>query len=324
MLYKNEITNTNDLGIIPKQDIFDFEGTPVENILAPFYSFCRENIDININRKDIPNTHLLFTNSYEVNARARVKDDNGVILFNIGLLRYCIENFKNNEHLNDFFSSLFPELNSKIDLPINELAFQVITQFTYYHELAHLLQFSNKVNEIELQERASEQNDFNISRHKLEINADTYSIVCISTHLIQYMNKRNIKDSKEIVELFSFLGTCLLCYVLSFSNNKELYFNKHSHPHPLLRLFNVILNMSFHTHKFYNTDEIDYKMIYQNIFSLYPKMESLKIFSTEFSDILEHSKDHMNEINDYLWELMQFDLNEYNNAMKVWDKNSKS
>ncbi|MEK6485742.1 hypothetical protein [Myroides odoratimimus] len=324
MQYKNDITNVDSLGIISKAEIFDFEGTPLEKILVLFYSFCRENLNINTDKKNIPNAYLLFTNSYEINAMASVKDDNGIILFNIGLLQYCINNFKNNEHLNDLFSSLLPEINSKLDIPINELAFQVITQFTYYHELAHLLQFSNKVNEIELQERASEQDDFNMSRHKLEINADTYSIVCISTHLIQYMNKRNIKDSKEIVELFSFLGTCLLCYILSFSNNKELYFNKYSHPHPLLRLFNVILNMSFHAHKFYNTDEIDPKVIYQKIFSLYPEMESLGIFHTEFSLILEHSKDQMNEINEYLWALMQFDLKEYNNAMEIWDKNSKS
>lgn len=227
MDYKIEIDYAIKNNIARYDDIFDFSETPNEEPYKVLYLFCRENLDIHSKRGSIPTSTFLYSNDFSKNAKANTKKN--VIYINMGLMQDCIDKYLYNYMLNNFIELREPDLSAKFDSSLSYLAFQVNTQFTYYHELAHLIQFSKKMTKEELQERSSD-GEFDITNHKLEINADTYASICIATHIHQYIEKSfgdNI--SQEYVDkTITILGACLLEYILNFTCKHELYFEEYS------------------------------------------------------------------------------------------------
>ena len=84
--YDIEIENSNKNSILSNADIFDFRGLPIEQHFEGLYNFCRENLDINSEKENISPNIFLYTNSYEINARARFMNGQNVILINMGLI----------------------------------------------------------------------------------------------------------------------------------------------------------------------------------------------------------------------------------------------
>lgn len=203
-------------------------------------------------------------------------------------MKNCLSNYSENYKLNEFVENKYPDLIKKLDNPISYLAFQLTTQFTYYHELGHLFQFCKKKNEIELSERKT-NDKYDLINHKLEINADTYASIAIATHLQQYIDKvfGNEIDQKTATDTIKILGACLLNYVVNFSDKTEIYIDNHSHPHPFLRLLNIILNISNHIESMPNLKEKNISLngseIFKSILEFYQDMEDNGIFPTKFS-----------------------------------------
>lgn len=327
MSYDIEIENSINYGILNYANIFDFKDTPNENIFENFYDFCRENLNINSQKTSITPNIFLYTNSFNVNAKAGYIKGHSVILINLGLMKNCIDNYLYNDKLNELCSIKFSDLVKKIDNQISTLAFQITTQFTYYHELAHLFQFTKrKINEIELQERKIDDENFDIIRHKLEINADTYSAISIATHIQQYIEKSfgdeiNITIANDTIKI---LGACILNYIINFSDNTEIYFDKHSHPHPFLRLMNIVLNIANHMDSTPNFLEKGIKLngneIFKGIIDFYEELEHNGVFETKFSDAVYQNSHLKRDIINYLAELLNFEDEIYENAMNVWNK----
>src|SRR5688572_19950655 len=219
MDYTQEIKNGVDANIIKPADIYDFRGGELEDLLGNFYSFCRENLEIQSKQEPISPNILLFTNSFEINARAGFIHDRFVILIDLGLFQSCITNYRNNTALAEYFQAIYPNSVRKYDNPANILAFQICTQFTYYHELAHIFQFSGRNEEVKIQERnAGDQHGYNQTKHILEINADTYATICVATHIEQYIERTFKADvtNESTMETFIFFSCCLLNYTLNF------------------------------------------------------------------------------------------------------------
>lgn len=326
MNYDLEIENSINNGILDKADIYDFRGTPNQIHFEGLYKFCRENLDINSLLENISPNIFIYNNSFNINAKAGFVNNQNIILINLGLIMNCLENYLENERLNEFIESNFPDYIQKFDNPISYLAFQITTQFTYYHELAHLFQFCKTKNEIELQERKTNDAEFNIIKHKLEINADTYSSIAIATHLQQYIDKIfgdeiNYDIATDTIKI---LGACLLNYIINFSDETNIYFDKHSHPHPFLRLLNIILNISNHIESMPNLKEkniiLNGKEVFKSILDFYQKLEDNGVFKTKFSDLIYQNVDFQNDIIKYLSELLKFDNTNYEDAMDIWNK----
>lgn len=326
MNYDLEIENSINNGILDKADIYDFRGTPNQIHFEGLYKFCRENLDINSLLENISPNIFIYNNSFNINAKAGFVNNQNIILINLGLIMNCLENYLENERLNEFIESNFPDYIQKFDNPISYLAFQITTQFTYYHELAHLFQFCKTKNEIELQERKTNDAEFNIIKHKLEINADTYSSIAIATHLQQYIDKIfgdeiNYDIATDTIKI---LGACLLNYIITFSDETNIYFDKHSHPHPFLRLLNIILNISNHIESMPNLKEkniiLNGKEVFKSILDFYQKLEDNGVFKTKFSDLIYQNVDFQNDIIKYLSELLKFDNTNYEDAMDIWNK----
>jgi hypothetical protein len=323
--YDIEIENSTKNGILKNADIFDFRGLPIEEHFGGLYKFCRENLDINSLKENISPNIFLYTNSFEINAKAGFINGQNVILINLGLMKNCLSNYSGNKRLDEFVDNKFPNLIKKLDNPMSHLAFQLTTQFTYYHELAHLFQFCNKKKEIELQERKTDDT-YDLMKHKLEINADTYASISIATHLQQYIDKifGNEIDKKIISDTIKILGACLLNYVINFSDKTEIYIDNYSHPHPFLRLLNIILNISNHIESMPNLKEKDIALngseIFKSILEFYQELEDNGIFPTKFSDLVYKTETFYNEILKYMNEILNFDSSDYEDAMDVWNK----
>lgn len=326
MNYKQEIDYATRNAIAKFADIFDFDDTPNEKLYKDLYLFCRENLDIHYKRKSISFSSFLYSNDFSINAKARAKNNQSAILINMGLMQHCIDKYLFNHDLNDFIESKEPALAAKFDSSLSYLAFQVNTQFTYYHELAHLFQFPKIETEQELQERSTD-GGFDIMKHKLEINADTYSSICIATHIDQYIDKSfGEQVSQEIVtKTITIFGACLLEYIVNFTDKFELYFEERYHPHPLIRLLNIILNITNHFSLIPKYKEKGIKLeaipLFRNIIDFHKELEDNNIFTTGFSGFITQYTANIPKIVSYISTIRDWeDDNGFTDAMSIWNE----
>jgi hypothetical protein len=322
--YDLEIENATRNNILKNDEIFDFRGLPIEEHFNGLYKFCRNNLDIYAEIENISPNIFLYTNSFEINAKFGFVNGQNVILINLGLMKNCLVNYSENYKLNQFVENKYADLIKKLDNPISYLAFQLTTQFTYYHELAHLVQSYKKKNEIELSERNTDDK-YDLIKHKLEINADTFASIAIATHLPQYIDTvfGNEIDKKTATDTIKILGACLLNYVVNFSDKTEIYIDNHSHPHPFLRLLNIILNMSNHIESILNLKEknihLNGREIFKSILETYQDMEDNGVFPTKFSNLVYKTEAFYSEIIKYMNEILNFDVEDYDDAMEFWN-----
>jgi hypothetical protein len=328
MEYLTEIKECVDNDIFKREDIFDWDQSPLKELLEKYYVFCRGSLDIESKHCDISPNIIIVTNKLSVNAEAARTKTHFYIAINLGLLKYCNENYIENEALTTYFIEKFSNTVGKFDNPANLMAFQICTQFTYYHELAHLFQFSSKANIASIQERNDKESDseFSITDHILEINADTYASVAVATHIEQYIGRIFKENATEdnTAETFIFFCCCLLNYTLGFSEKGQpIYFNEHSHPHPFLRLVNSILNIVHHVENspYFKERNIDLKArnLFRTVVDTYKDLEDKKIFKTKVSKTIEENVDLQEQLSKYLHSLIQFDAKEYTDAMDVWN-----
>lgn len=326
MNYENEIKIAKEKKIIDNADIFDFRETPNEALFLDYYNFCREHLDNNEKILNIEPSAFIFTTYLSSNAKAQYFNDTFSIHINIGLLRFCDQNFLKNINLDEHLNKQYAEQIKFFDNPISVLAFQVATQFTYYHEFAHLVQFSKKREYLSLQEKYNIQSDYNRDKHCLETNADTLASIAIASHIQQYIRKIFGEEiTQENVEFtILILCSCLLNHIANFCNDlTKIYFKEHEHPHPFLRLFIVNLNIANYLNQseFLKEKKIEIKVnhIFKNILEFYGDLEKNKIFNTSLKETMGEAFKQQKEIKTFLGDLIDFNLKGYNDAVDMWN-----
>ncbi len=327
MNYDDEIKLAKEKDIIEAGDIFDFRETPNEALFEDFYTFCRKHLDSSLKKHNIDPTAFIYTNFFETNAWAQLKNDTFSIHINLGLIVGCSEKFLKNKALDDYLEATYPDMFGHYDNPITALAFQVATQFTYYHEFAHLVQFSKKREKLSLQERYIGASEYDSVAHCLETNADTLAAIAIATHIQQYIKKSfGDKVSQENVEFtIVVLCSCLLNHIASFCEDlPNIYYKEHSHPHPFLRLFMVNLNIVYYLNQsgFFKVQGIDIQVnpIFKKVLDFYKGLEENKVFDTTMAEAMEEAALQQKEIANYMGDLIEFDLEDYKNAIDEWNK----
>lgn len=219
--------------IIEKEDVFYYDSITLEQEYDKIYQFYKETLRLN-SHFGINPSHFYFSNSFERNAKAGRKDRDFVITINLGAIAYLHKTFQpgNSELLNLNLNK------SLIGTDINTLMYQFAIHFTFYHELAHLIQMTNSV-EDSVEELVNLQESYNERKHLLELDADAYSSLCLGSHVIQLYenNFSQTKDLQDLIELLSAMCATAFNYVLSFNQgDRQIYFKEHSHPHPVIRI----------------------------------------------------------------------------------------
>ncbi len=324
MNYKKEIEKS--LEYFSKDFILDYSFTLNEDLIDKYYIFCRGCLDNFSEKIDITPNIVIFNTNMSVNAKAKKDlDGTSIITINQGLLNNCITNYLKNEKLLEYINTKFNYTSNSLDTNVNLLAFQVTTQFTFYHELGHLIQLTKLNREFELEERQEENQEYNPVQHKLEINADTFASIAISTHIQQYC-ERNFGESLNSInfeETIMIFSVCLFNYFNSFlSASKDIYYKENKHPHPYFRVLLITMNIAnhFNNSEFLKSKNINVNYIdtFRKIIDFNEELEKNGIFDTDFYNKFDNSIENKEKVIIFLYELIEFDCNEYYDAMDGW------
>jgi hypothetical protein len=202
-----------NVGIKP-DDVFYYDGIPLEPVFEMYFQFCQENLRIKSNEFGIEPARIFIRNHRGVNAFATKHKDYYIVGVNAGTLINLYYFFDNKDELFDgpdlaFLNNLNKHLKT-LDSSIFYLMQQFCNQFTYYHELGHLIQRSPELqNSIEeLYFSPGSECVYSPEKHVYEFDADIYGSEHIAFHVLQFWEKQNSAE------------TC--------------------HPHPLVRIVYII------------------------------------------------------------------------------------
>lgn len=249
--YKKQIEIIKDCKFLQSLNVCDFSHFVNANHFEYIYEHISKIFRSESLKYSIPNPVFLFSDCSTLNAGAKLKDEIGLIIFNKGLVLISINEILENERLKEFNKS-FSKTSEHLNISIEELIYQFIYLFTFYHEFAHLLQ--NNDYHVNMSEENNVLSKNVLESHYKELDADAYSSVHLARHINEYcVNKFDVTILKNvIIGITAIFCSNLLYQLMRFpSANKELYFEKNSHPHSFIRILNIIANIS----RYINLDE---------------------------------------------------------------------
>jgi hypothetical protein len=126
------------------------------------------------------------------------------------------------------------------------------------------------------------------------------------------------------VRTITIICACLLDYILTFTDKYEIYFEENSHPHALIRLLNIILNITNHFSQIplFKDKGITLSPIslFRNIIDFHEELGKNKIFDTVFSKHIQEYVKNPKKIASYFSKIKDLDDDEYIDAMSIWNK----
>ena len=279
---------------LPINEFFDFEFSPFKSEFLGIFTFYTETLRDN-HYYGIEPAFLYFNNYKSVNAKAGYFNGNYVITINMGTVFWLISNFKRNELLKKSSGSirLFKILEPKLDTSINMLMYQTGCHFTFYHEMAHLIQNSNLL-EFHLEEKPNNKEEFSTEKHLLECDADEFSSLCIASHILQYSEKIFDTNLNQYVleGIIALISVPVILYLMSFeSNNNSIYFEENTHPHPVIRLTRIVLTIVNYCNQSLIIENKSYKINQFHIINIALDIaEQLKFAFSNINGVPEYRK----------------------------------
>jgi hypothetical protein len=248
--YQDNIKELRELANIPLADIFNYEDSPIQYLYAKYFQFCQENLSEQCHQFDIKPARFYYRSEFDINARAGKHNGYSIIGMNMGTIHSLYQTFYVQNHTFEKDKHLinsYRELGAKFDVPPGHLMFQLAILFTFYHERAHLIQKSTILSSgLSEKPYELEQSEFNIERHILEIDADLDAAYYICSHLFEYWRKLPEKDQTgENLQKILAIGVAGIFsyFLLYFNQPVEIYYDKHTHPHPLIRITYILDRM---------------------------------------------------------------------------------
>jgi len=324
--YKDIIKEVSNRTSIPKEHIFDFEGTPMYDVCKSYFEFYSEALDRN---KDfgIEPRLLFFNNDRNLNASAGLYNGYSIIQFNIGIIEFIVRTFKyNSDLLVGTDNDEFIKFEKVLDVPINELMYQNVSHFTFYHELGHLVQKS-KLLENPICEFLNNRSEYSERSHLLELDADKFSAICIGTHVFQYLKSifgDNITNDKAEKTLILICSSALF-YILSFNLNKlDIYFKEKSHPHPAIRISCIVFHIISYVKQSLDEKGFEVELVGKEIIKkcihfshrIYSKKFNLN-YIEDYIEILENERDNISQ---YIKEFESLQKKDETLAANKWNK----
>jgi hypothetical protein len=148
-------------------------------------------------------------------------------------------------------SNAYTDLYKVENFKFNKFMLDCSIQFTFGHEFQHILQINSS--KIASNYKFSENLDssaFEIQKHIWEFDADRFASFEVLKYIFQINRELKIKsDNVFKCMLFLGLGSLFITKFLFYLNlvnfkqtikRREFYIKINSHPHPLVRLFNII------------------------------------------------------------------------------------
>lgn len=280
----------NNVGI-PSNEIFYYDGTPLEPVFSSYFQFCQENLNIAGNKFGIKPAKIFIRNDVSINAFASYRNNYFIIGVNAGILVNLYHFFDSKAELFEGASLLFLNafnqmLTETKDAPIFYLMQQVCSQFTYYHELAHLIQRSPQLSNSIEEKYFAANSSYSQQQHVYEFDADVYAAEHIAFHLLEFWKKLSIdiRTADNLSYLIAIGASAIFSYFLKLMEGyKEIYFAEHSHPHPLLRVLYIVDSFIQNVEGNLHERIINPNRVLQDTFKI-----TNEIFKADGSDIIAH------------------------------------
>lgn len=255
--------------------------------------------------------------NYNFNAKAIVKDNNGIILLNLGLIERL--EIIVSDSIEVFYLENISKLTfSQIDkLEIKNLFSNLCISYLFHHELAHILQFLSlsSENHYNLNEENSNKNQFEIKNHIYEMDADLFGITMCTSELLDYA--KNITYPFNTILVFNLLTTLLFSIsniIIEFSKNQlaDIYYKKQSHPHPLIRIIKCNDQILSFTSKNLVIQKEFFLAVLQRTFKIINQIQYNTKGRIDFSKLLH---DNISEIELYINEI-EMESEKYNELIR--------
>ena len=258
--YDDIIKELVDTKVISGKDVYDISLYSQPVLFDKFFKFCQKNLsEVCVdNGYKIAPARMYFTNDYSVNALAGRGQVYSVIKINMGVIHELNDLFYNNDILDDpelseykyFGEFLENALDKTTAVPLSFLISQHGSLFTYYHELEHLIQFSQKGPFKNAKTEKYEKEDdekFDPIKHIEEFDSDQHGASNVAFHIHDLWIKSSEPDRTEetmkkliIVSLVGIMG---YIFFLWRTVNLAMYYDKYKHPHPLIRIAWISANI---------------------------------------------------------------------------------
>jgi hypothetical protein len=250
-------SHTDNLAILAAtagiHDGLDYSNHDPLNLVENYFQFCQQNLSEECEEYNLHGARIYIRALMDVNARAGRPNGHPVISVNFGTLPELFRLFTNHDNVfeHEAFDE-YTELNAATDLPLDILMFQVCTQFTYYHELAHLIQLTPEPhNWIEEAYHHTDDADvpFNLNRHLHEFDADLNGSSYAVNHLIDYWKKLpEAARTEQNIGLILSMGISAIFsyYLFILQRYQRMYYEASTHPHPLVRISYILDNAVRH------------------------------------------------------------------------------
>lgn len=319
------ITNTS----ISKDDVFDYEFSPSKDEFDKIFEFYYNALLKNA-YYGIEPCLLFFTNAFSINAAACFNNGYYIIYIHMGTIVSLKERFKDNRDLLiNCNLDEYIEFEKSLDIQINELMYQNAMHYTFYHEMAHLIQKSDLLEQT-IYESFDEENIFSIKKHILEFDADQFSSLCIGAHTLQYVKKNwgEKVTNEQLEKTLILICSSALFYILEFKTNKlEIYYKENSHPHPVIRItcivFHVVGYVSQALAKEGSKLELDIKDIVNKCLDFSNNLATKKFNSNLIEDYKEIIGKEALNIIQYIQEIRELEDNDDTLATQKWNAMAK-
>jgi hypothetical protein len=246
-------------------DEFDYQDLDIDLISTYKYFEKRfqELYQWNADRFNLDNCVFYICNGYQCNAYAgRIKNHN-IIKITYGYPFFIKDKFDdklfssiihicfiNEESISDAYCDLYKDNNFEF----NEFVLNCSIQFTLSHEFQHILQINSpKISRDFLYSENLDKSSFSLKKHAWEFDADRMASFEVLKYAYSVYSELKYKDSKKLtciiyIALASMIITKNLFYfgVINQIHPKciiykqDFYTKQFSHPHPLVRIHNII------------------------------------------------------------------------------------
>ena len=242
--------------------VLDYSELPLELELDRICNFYSETLFLNQDYGINP-ALFYFENSTSVNAVASKQNNYYVVGIYFGTIVHLAEVFSNKNDLivgSGMYEYL--EFEGKLDIRINELMYQQALHFTFYHEMAHLIQKSEFL-ESNLFENVKPEENFNFNKHVCELDADLFASLSIGSHSLQYAKsifKENLTE-EQLEKILVIICSSALFYILSFQNeDSKIYYKENSHPHPVIRITLIVFSIVSYVLQILKSDNYNFNL----------------------------------------------------------------
>jgi len=325
-IYTQKIDELLELTKKKKEDVFLFDFSIYRNEFENVFSFYQEALERKKNYGIVKNI-FYFNNCTTINAVASKENDVYTVSMNMGTIVYLIQTFLETDNLLDINKhKAIIEFEKLLDTSIQNLMYQNVVHYTFYHELAHLIQNSDSLL-TSLEEKVNNKSIFSLESHILELDADEFSALNIGAHLFDYADRIlgdrfNLFHFEILITLF---GSSIFLYLKMLQcDSVEIYLKEKSHPHSIIRFANIMFTLTR-----YCSNLLEYRGIFKSVSE---KEIYLKIltFSDQLSDIvlknthcasnyLKIFNDNYDNINGYFEEVNKEKQN--NKSLAVFKRN---